>query len=466
MTDQLNHSQNGHRPDPFMFDNVDTDPAFADIDSEQSLIGCVLTPAGAGANAAAFHEAAEIIMSTDFYRPAHSIIWERLAAMADRGLPMTVQTLSAELRTAGDLDRIQGTLYLLHLQERGLSTANATYFAKQIAAVSLRRRMHQATLTMGQIARTGTGDMMALVEQADEEWGAVHQVGAVGTVDGVEELGDMLPSAYDDLASDEDAMGVPSGFADMDALLTGFHAGELIVVAARPGAGKTVLGLNLATTAAKAGHRAMFVSLEMNRKELLHRILSAEADIPLHCLRSKNMGEELWERMRAKHQELTELPLVLSHNPAITFAQLKAEIRRQVRRKGLGLVVLDYLQLLQDPESKSADTREREVALMTRGLKVLAQQMEIPIVVLCQLNRDSAKREDTRPKVHELRESGAVEQDANVVILIHREDLHDKDSPRSGEADLIIGKNRNGPTSDVTVAFQGHYARFREMGPG
>lgn len=463
MTDQLSPSQNGH-PDTFVFDHVDTDPAFADIDSEQSLIGCVLTTAVA-ANTAAFHEAAEIIGSVDFYRPAHSIIWERLAAMADRGLPLDVQTLSAELRTAGDLERVQGTLYLLHLQSKGLSTANATYFAKHVAAVSLRRRMYQATVTMGQIARTGTGDMMALVEEADAHWGRVHSTDTT-SAEGVEHFGDdMLADLIDDLASDEDPMGVPTGFADLDALLNGLHPGELVVVAARPGVGKTTLGLNMSTTAAKAGHRTLFVSLEMNRREIGQRILSAQADVPFFTIRNKLLKDDDWKLLADHREEMSSWPLIISHNPAITFPQIKAEIRRQAR-KGLKLAVIDYLQLLQDPDSKSADSREREVALMTRGLKVLAQQIGIPIVVLCQLNRDSAKREDKRPAVHELRESGAVEQDANLVLLIHREDVYDKDSPRAGEADLIVGKNRNGPTCEVTVAFQGHYSRFVDMPPG
>lgn len=460
MTDQLNPNGN-----PASFDSVEAPSGFADIDTEQSLLGCVLTPSGNAANSAAYHAAAELVRPADFYRPAHSIIWERLAAMADRGLPLELQTLSAELRIAGDLERVDGSLYLAHLQSKGLAPANATYFAKQVADLALRRRMYQASLTMGQIARTGTGDMLALMEEADARWAAVHQDGMAGALDDIDEFGDLLPEAYDDLASDEDPMGVPTGFADLDLLLTGFHPGELITVAARPGVGKTVLGLNFAVAAAKAGHRALFVSLEMNKKELVHRVLSAEANIPLHCLRTKNLDESLWERMRAKHNELASLPLVLSHNPAITFPQIKAEIRRQVR-KGLGVVIIDYLQLLQDPDSKSLDTREREVALMTRGLKTLAQQMKVPIVVLCQLNRESAKREDKRPQVHELRESGSVEQDSNVVLLIHREDVYDKESPRSGEADLIIGKNRNGPTAEVTVGFQGHYQRFRDLPQG
>ena len=460
MTDQLNHDLD---PDPFEFDTVETDNALSDTPSEETLLGCVLTEAGPAANVAAFHQAAEIVRSEDFYRPANRIIWERLAAMADRGLPMELQTLGAELRTAGDLERVQGFPYLTHLQGKGITTANAPYFAKMVADISLRRRMYQATLTMGQIARTGTGDMIGLVEEADAHWGQVSNTDAAAAGD-VEEFGDMLPDVYDDLASDDDAMGVPSGFTDLDVLLTGYHPGELIIIAARPGVGKTTLGLNMAVNAAKAGHRTLFVSLEMNRTEIVQRVLSAEANVPLHCLRSKNLDETLWDRMRAKNRELAELPLPISHNPDLNFAQIKAEIRRQVR-KGAALVVIDYLQLIQNPDSKNAESREREVALMTRGLKVLAQQLGIPIVVLCQLNRDSAKREDKRPQTHEMRESGSIEQDANVIILIHREDVYDKESPRSGEADLIIGKNRNGPTATVTVGFQGHYSRFRELAP-
>ncbi|MES0838442.1 replicative DNA helicase [Nocardiopsis tropica] len=462
MTDQLNHDLDR---EAFVFDSVETDAVLSDIASEMSLLGCLLAPGAATANVAALHQAAELVRPVDFYRPANRIIWERLAAMADRGLPIELPALNAELRTAGDLDRVQGTPYLLHLQEQGLTHANATYFAKMVADVAMRRRMYQTSISIGQIARTGKGDMMALVEEADAQWGQVHATDTAAA-DGVEHFGeDMMADLIDDLASDEDPMGIPTGYADLDALLNGFHPGELIVVAARPGVGKTTLGLNVATHAAKHGHRSLFVSLEMNRKEIGHRILSAQTSVPFFTIRNKMLKEPDWARLASRREEIASWPLIVSHNPAITFPQVKAEIRRQAR-KGLKIAVVDYLQLLQDPDSKSADSREREVALMTRGLKVLAQQLEIPIVVLCQLNRDSAKREDKRPHVHELRESGAVEQDANVVLLIHREDVYDKESPRSGEADLIVGKSRNGPMSDVTVAFQGHYSRFVDMAPG
>lgn len=436
--------------------------ALFDTDLEQTLLGCILMPGG---TARTLHEAAEHLTVSDFYRPAHQIIWQALTTMADQDLPLDPQALAAELRTDGHLERVQGAPYLLTVAEQGIIPANAAYFAKKIAALAVRRRMYQATVTMRQIALTGTGEVTAVLEDADQEWAQVQHQGQA--VEGIEHFGqEMLADIIDDLASPDDPMGVPTGFADMDALTNGFHPGELVVVGARPAVGKTTFGLNVAVNAAKIGHRTLFVSLEMNRNELGQRIISSEAKVPLHTLRSKLTTEDDWARIARKQQDMTSWPLVISHNPGLTFPQLKAEIRRQARRHELKMVVLDYLQLLQDPESTSADTREREVALMTRGLKILAQQLEIPIVVLCQLNRESAKREDTRPRPHELRESGAVEQDANLVILLHREDVHDKDSPRAGEADLIIGKNRNGPTADVTVAFQGHYSRFVDMAQG
>lgn len=433
-----------------------------DLGLEQTVLGCILMPGG---TAGTFHEAAEHLTTSDFYRPSHQIIWQTLATMADRDLPLDPQALAAELQTAGHLDRVAGASYLITITEQGITPANASYYAKQAAGLAVRRRMHQATVTMRQIALTGTGEINAVLEDADQTWAQVQHQGQA--VEGIEHFGqEMLADVIDDLDSPEDPMGVPTGFADLDALTNGLHPGELIVVAARPGVGKTTFGLNVAVNAAKAGHRTLFVSLEMNRNELGQRIISSEARVPLHTLRSKLTSKDDWARIAEKQKEMIDWPLMISHNPAITFPQLKAEIRRQARRHELKMVVLDYLQLLQDPESTSADTREREVALMTRGLKVLAQQIGIPIVVLCQLNRDSARREDKRPQTHEMRESGAVEQDANMILLLHREDVYDKESPRAGEADLIIGKNRNGPTCDVSVAFQGHYSQFVDMGQG
>lgn len=436
--------------------------ALFDPDLEQTVLGCILMPGG---TATTLHEAAEHLTAADFYRPAHQIIWQTLVAMTDQDLPMDPPAVAAELRTAGHLERVAGAPYLLTLAERGITPSSAAFYARKVAALAMRRRMHQATVTMRQIALTGTGEISAVLEDADQTWSQVQHQGQA--VEGVEHFGqEMLADIIDDLESPEDPMGVPTGFADLDALTEGLHPGELIVVAARPGVGKTTFGLNLAVNAAKTGHRTLFVSLEMNRRELGQRIISSEARVPLHTLRSKLTSTDDWSRIGRKQTEMMDWPLVISHNPSVTFPQLKAEIRRQARRHDLRMVVLDYLQLLQDPESTSADTREREVALMTRGLKVLAQQIGIPIVVLCQLNRDSARREDRRPQTHEMRESGAVEQDANMVILLHREDVYDKETARAGEADLIIGKSRNGPTADVTVAFQGHYSRFVDMPQG
>lgn len=437
--------------------------ALFDLDLEQTVLGCILMPGG---GARTFHEAAEHLTGSDFYRPAHQTIWQTLAAMAEADLPLDPQALAAELRTAGHLERVEGgALYLLALEKEGITPASVAYYAKQVSGLAVRRRMYQATVTMRQIALHGTGELNAVLEDADQTWAQVQHHGQ--DLEGVEHFGEeMLADVIDDLASDEDPMGVPTGFADLDALTNGLHPGELIVVAARPGVGKTTFGLNVAVNAAKAGHRTLFVSLEMNRRELGQRIISSEAQVPLHTLRSKLTSEDDWARIARKRQDMVSWPLVISHNPSLSFPQLKAEIRRQARRHDLKMVVLDYLQLLQDPESTSADTREREVALMTRGLKVLAQEIGIPIMVLCQLNRDSARREDKRPQTHEMRESGAVEQDANTILLLHREDVYDKESPRGGEADLIIGKSRNGPTTEVTVAFQGHYSRFVDMYQG
>ncbi|WP_017541987.1 replicative DNA helicase [Nocardiopsis halophila] len=431
-----------------------------DIDLEKTVLGCVLmSPEDADA---ALADAADRLCAADFYRPAHATVWNAVQAMADRRTPLEATALVAELREQGELERCGGPTYIAGLIGKGITPANAGYYARKVAEMARKRRYFESGTRFLQMVTSGQGEADELAEAAEELLGGLHSRGP--GADAVEEVEQMLPDVIDDLASDEDPMGVPSGFADLDTKLNGFQPGELIVVGARPGVGKTVFGVNVATAAARAGHRTLFVSLEMNRKEIGHRLLSAEARVPLHSIRSKKLSEDDWARLAKARPDLSALPLAISHDPAITFNQIRAEIRRQARR-GLGMVVIDYLQLIQDPDSKSADTREREVALMTRGLKVLAQQVGVPIMVLAQLNRESMRREDTRPRSHELRESGSVEQDANTIILIHREDAHDQNSPRSGEADLIVDKNRNGPKGDVTVAFQGHYASFVDMAP-
>jgi HKD family nuclease len=258
--------------------------------------------------------------------------------------------------------------------------------------------------------------------------------------------------------------GVPTGFADLDNLTGGLEPGQLIVVAGRPGIGKSVMALDIVRSAAmKHGLTTALFSLEMSHAEIMQRILSAEARVPHHHMRMGTMKEDDWTRLARRIQELAAAPLVLNDLAHLTVDELHAECQRLKVESDLRLVVVDYLQLIRP--SKKTD-RQVEVAEISRGLKLMAKDLGLPVVVASQVNRGPEQRADKRPQLFDLRESGAVEQDADVVILIHREDAYDRESIRAGEADFIVAKNRNGPTVTITVAFQGHYSRFVDMRPG
>lgn len=256
--------------------------------------------------------------------------------------------------------------------------------------------------------------------------------------------------------------GVPTGYSDFDRLTNGLHPGQMIVVAARPAIGKSVLGINVATHAAVHHQMAAVIfSLEMSRNEITMRLLAAEAKVPLTRMRSGKMDEQDWQKLASTMGKVAEAPLFIDDSPNMSLMEIRAKCRRLKQRHDLKLVVIDYLQLMSS--GKRVESRQQEVSEFSRALKLLAKELEVPVIAISQLNRGPEQRGDKKPQMSDLRESGSIEQDADVVILLHREDAYEKESPRAGEADLIVAKHRNGPTDTITVAFQGHYQRFADM---
>ena len=256
--------------------------------------------------------------------------------------------------------------------------------------------------------------------------------------------------------------GVPTGFSELDSLTNGLHGGQLIIVGARPAMGKSTLALDFARTAA-VHHKlpTIFFSLEMGRSEIATRLLSAESGIPMHVLRKGNMDERDWTRLASVRGDIGDAPLFIDDSPNMTLVEIRAKCRKLSQRVGLKMVVVDYLQLM--TSGKKVESRQQEVSEFSRALKLLAKELGVPIVALAQLNRGPEQRADKKPALSDLRESGSLEQDADIVILLHREAAYDRDHPRAGEADLIVAKHRNGATDDIAVAFQGMYSRFADM---
>jgi replicative DNA helicase len=341
--------------------------------------------------------------------------------------------------------------------------ANAAYYGEIVREKAVLRRLVDAGTRIVQIGYAGEGQVDDVVDQAQAE---VYKVTDRRAAEDYAPLSDIMDGVLDEIEAignrEAGLYGVPTGFADLDDLTNGLHAGQMIIVAARPAVGKSTLALDLCRAASIHNNlTSCFFSLEMTRSEITMRLLSAEARVPLNHIRNGQMNDDDWSRMARRMAEVSSAPMFIDDSPNMTMMEIRAKARRLKQRHDLRLVVIDYMQLMSS--GKKVESRQLEVSEFSRQIKLLAKELEVPIIALSQLNRGPEQRGDKRPMMSDLRESGSLEQDADMVILLHREDIYEKESTRPGEADLIVAKHRNGPTRDITVAFQGHYSRFVDM---
>ena len=426
-----------------------------DVIAEQSVLGGMLLSKDA------ISDVVEILRERDFYRPAHELIYDAIVDLYGRGEPADPVTVSAELTKRGDLVRAGGAPYLHTLISSVPTAANAGYYAKIIRERAIMRRLVEAGTKIVQLGYTDEGEVDDAVDQAQAE---VFAVTERREADDYIQLSQLLPAALDEIEKISAGIvgqGVKTGFKDLDALTNGFHPGNMIVLAARPAVGKSTLGLDIARYASiHKGETSVIFSLEMSRSEITMRMLSAEARVPLNNIRSGNLNEEEWSRMARRMGEISQAPMFIDDSPNLSLMEIRAKSRRLKQRHNLKLIVIDYLQLM--TSGKRVENRQQEVSEFSRQLKLLAKELNVPVVAISQLNRSPEQRSDKKPMLSDLRESGSIEQDADVVILLHREDLYDSQN-RSGEADLIVAKHRNGPTRTITVSAQLHLARFTDM---
>ncbi|MFB6755485.1 replicative DNA helicase [Streptomyces sp. NPDC056353] len=430
-----------------------------DLDAEQSVLGGMLLSKDA------IEDVLELrLEASDFYRPAHGTVFAAAVEMYAKGDPVDPITLGAELTRRGDIVRVGGASYLHTLVQQVPTAANAAYYAEIVQEKATLRRLVEVGTRIVQSGYNAEGDVEELVDAAGV---AVGNIARVREDEDGSDIGDDFADMVDelvDLGKNGQAMGIPTGLTDLDSLTFGLHPGQVVIIAARPALGKTTLAIDFARSAAiHHGHRTAFFSLEMGRRELQHRVMSAEARIALHHIRGGTMTDTDWDRFAKAQPRVSAAPLHIDDNPNQSVMQIKAKARRMQQRNGLGLVIIDYLQLLTPGGGRRAENRQQEVSDMSRQLKLMAKELGVPVVVLAQLNRGPEQRTDKRPVLSDLRESGSLEQDADLVILLHREDAYDKESPRAGEADLIVAKHRNGSTATITTAFQGHYCQFADM---
>jgi replicative DNA helicase len=425
--------------------------------AEQSVLGAMLMSKDAIA------DVVECVRGTDFYRPAHETVFDAILDLYGRGEPADAVTVAAQLQRQGELGRVGGAPYLHTLVSGVPIAANAGYYAEIVREKAILRRLVDAGTRIAQWGYSGEGDVDDVVDRAQAE---VYGVTDKRTSEDYAPLSDIMEGTLDEIEAisnrDGAMVGVPTGFADLDELTNGLHPGQMIIVAARPAMGKSTIGLDFARSAAiKHGMASVIFSLEMSRNEITMRLLSAEARIALNSMRNGHMNDDDWSRLARKMGEVSSAPLFIDDSPNMTMMEIRAKARRLKQRHDLRMIIVDYLQLMQS--GKRVESRQLEVSEFSRQLKLLAKELEVPVVAISQLNRGAEQRTDRRPLLSDLRESGSLEQDADMVVLIHREDAYERESTRPGEADLIVAKHRNGPTATVVVAFQGHYSRFVDM---
>ncbi|MGW6912545.1 replicative DNA helicase [Kitasatospora sp. NPDC054939] len=405
-----------------------------------------------------------VLKPRDYLRPAHEAIHLAIVRLFTRGEPTDPIAVAAELTKAGDLARCGGPGYLHKLLQTASTALDPVYCAGIVHEQAVLRRLVEAGTRIAAMGRAGEGEVQEIVDAAQSELFAVADEHAD---EDMVLLADSMEGHLDELEARRDTsgklVGVPTGFTDLDKLTGGLRPGQMIVVAARPGMGKSTLALDVARAAAiRHGIHTVIFSLEMNRSEITDRLLSAEARVLLDHIRSGELTDDDWTRIARHLPAITEAPLYIDASSNLTGMDIRTKSRRLAARHKLGLIVVDYLQLMQSGGGK-AENRQLEVSEISRGLKTLAKELNVPVIALSQLNRGPEQRTDKRPVVSDLRESGSIEQDADMVILLHREDAYEKESERAGEVDVIVGKHRNGPTCTITVANQLHYSHFVDM---
>ncbi len=456
------------RPVPDTAAEYDRTPP-QDIAAEQSVLGGMLLSKDAIA------DVVEVLRAGDFYRPAHQIVYDAILDLYGKGEPADAITVVAELTRTGLLSRVNGGATYLHTLIASVPTAaNAGYYAQIVAEKAILRRLVEAgtrIVQMGYGAASGAGDLIGSVDEVvDRAQAEVYDVTERRTSEDYIAIEHLLQPTLDDIdkiSHGEVGSGIPTGFVDLDGLTNGLHPGQMVTIAGRPGSGKSTLALDIARSASVHNDKAAVIfSLEMSRIEIMMRLLSAESRVLLKSMRDGHLSDEDWSRMARRVGELAKAPLFIDDSPNLTMMEIRAKARRLKQRHGLELVVIDYLQLM--TSGKRVESRQQEVSEFSRSMKLLAKELEVPVVALSQLNRGPEQRTDKKPMLSDLRESGSIEQDSDVVILVHRPDLYpgsegEGGASRQGEADLIVAKHRNGPTATIAVSFQGHYSRFANM---
>ncbi|GAB3078538.1 replicative DNA helicase [Corynebacterium aquatimens] len=433
-----------------------------DLRAEQGVIGSMLLSPNTVV------EVIDELRPEDFYYPAHQLVYQAILDLYAQGSSIDAVIVNGRLDRLNQLERVGGAPYLLTLISEVPTAANARYYAEIVAEKSTLRQLVDAGTRVVQLGYEGEEGMEieGLVDRAQQEVFAVaHRQGA----EDYQILEQLIQPTMDEIAAYERdgglQSGIPTGFIDLDRLTNGLHAGQMVIIAARPGVGKSTLALDFVRSASiHNGKISAIFSLEMSSSEIVMRLLSAETEIKLSAMRSGQMEEHDWEKLTNRLREIQDAPIFIDDSPNLTMLEIRSKARKIKQQHGLDFVVLDYLQLMSS--GRKVESRQQEVAEFSRQLKLLAKELEVPVIAISQLNRGPEARTDKRPQLADLRESGSLEQDADIVMLLYRPDSQDRDNERAGEADIIVAKHRGGPIDTIAVAHQLHYSRFVNMARG
>lgn len=430
------------------------------LDAESSLIGSVLIDSDA------IVRIADLVSVNDFYDRRHMRIFEAVMRLYNKHSPIDILTLSNQLKDDGYLEEVGGSSYLTELTNYVPTAAHVEHYAEIVSQKAIRRRLIQASQEMVSLGYDEAQPVQALLEEAESRLFQVSQQHIKQDISSIEDILAESFERLDELHKDKGQIrGVPTGYKDLDNILAGLQRSDLIIIAARPSMGKTALSLNLAhNIATKSNQPVLIFSLEMSKEQLVDRMLSMESSVDAWNIRTGNLSDADFEKIGQAMGTLSEAPIFIDDSPGITVGDLRTKARREQHKQQLGLILVDYLQLMSGGSKFGGEgNRVQEISEISRGLKAIARELNVPVVALSQLSRSVESRSPQIPQLADLRESGSIEQDADIVAFIYREDYYNPETDRKNITDILIKKHRNGPTGNVELYFDREKQRFKSL---
>ncbi|WP_047980147.1 replicative DNA helicase [Ornithinibacillus contaminans] len=428
------------------------------LEAEQAVLGAVfLEPE-------AFTTASELLMPGDFYRASHQRIFETMLKLSDRGEPIDLVTVTTALSNSQNLEEAGGVSYLTQLAESVPTAANIEFYSKIVEEKALLRRLIRTATDIVTTTFNREDEVDDVLNEAEK---SILDVSGRKNTGSFKVIKDVLIDVYDKIeilhGSTADVTGIPTGYRDLDKITSGFQRNDLIIIAARPSVGKTAFALNIAqSVAVNTDENVAIFSLEMGADQLVQRILCAEGNIDAQRLRNGNLEADDWSKLTMAMGSLSNAGIYIDDTPGIRVSEIRSKCRRLKQEQGLGMILIDYLQLIQG-SGKPGENRQQEVSEISRSLKQLARELNVPLIALSQLSRGVEQRQDKRPMMSDLRESGSIEQDADIVGFLYRDDYYDKESEKQNIIEIILAKQRNGPVGTVELAFVKEYNKFVDL---